>query len=134
MEKRDNPTYIKLNKYLKYLLSLFLVFAMIASDGASDSQSKSADYYQVSQVSFGKELEIRKSRFYVFNQPKAIIKISFLIPLTYLELKTVFSVQTRLLLELRTLIYQNLQSFINQSVFINEIITSNNSLKSLYKA
>ena len=107
---------------------------MIANDGVSDSQSKSADYYQVSQVSFGKELEIRKSRFYVFNQPKAIIKISFLIPLTYLELKTVFSVQTRLLLELRTLIYQNLQSFINQSVFINEIITSNNSLKSLYKA
>ncbi len=123
-----------MNKYLKYLISLLVVFATIANDGILDSQLKSAKYYQVSEVALSGELDFNNSPFYVFNQTKPVLTISFLIPLIYIELRTVFSHGIRLLLELRMFIYQNLQSFINQSVFINEIIISNHFSKSLYKA
>ncbi|TDO98464.1 hypothetical protein [Flavobacterium sp. 245] len=124
----------KLNKNLKYFLSLFLVFAMIATDCTIDSQSKSVEYYQVSQVAFGKEFEIRNSRLYKFDQVVSFGKTRFSIVLNFLKTEYVFTFQINKLLKLQDLLRQKLTSFINQSVFINEIITSNNLYKSLYSA
>ncbi|MDX6180700.1 hypothetical protein SGQ44_00945 [Flavobacterium sp. Fl-77] len=123
-----------MNKYLKYLLSLFLAFVLIANDGTLDSQTKSAEYYQSSFVILRRELDLTNSRLYVLNRFVSLIKIAFLIPVHYLELKQVYSFQIRILIKLRMLIYQNINSFIRQSVFMNEIITSNNFYKSLYSA
>ncbi|MTH17025.1 hypothetical protein [Flavobacterium sp. LC2016-01] len=123
-----------MNKYLKYFISLFLVFAMIANDGILDSQSKSAEYYQVSQVAFGRKLDFKNARLYLFNQLKSGIKTPFLIPVTYIQLKAVFSFQIHVVLKWQTLLHQQINSFVNQAVFANEIITSNNSYKSLYTA
>ena len=123
-----------MNKHLKYLIYLFLAFVVIVSDGALVSQSKSADYYQSSFVISRRELDAEKSRLYVFNQFVSRIKISFLIPLNYLEFKQVRSFQIQVIQKLQTLLHQNINSFIRQAVFINETITSNNLYKSLYSA
>jgi hypothetical protein len=123
-----------MNKHLKYLLSLFLVFAMIASDGTLDSQSKSADYYQSSFVVLRNELDFKSSRLYIFKSLKSAKKTSFFIPVIYLQLKSVFSFQIQILLKFQKLLYQNLTSFIDQSVFVNEVINSKHLYKSLYNA
>jgi hypothetical protein len=107
---------------------------MIANDGTLVSQSKTADYYQVSQVTFGRELDFKASRLYVFQKRKSSEKTSFLVFAAYLKLAVVFNFQTRIILQLQTLLHQNIHSFIRQSVFINEIKISNNFRTSLYTA
>jgi hypothetical protein len=121
-----------LNKYLKYLLSLFLVFTLIANDGTLDSQAKSADYYESSFVILKKELDFNDSGIYVLGRFISRIKTSFSIPVLSLGISAVCSFQIRVLLKLRTLLYQKINSFIKQSVFVNELLTSNNLYKSLY--
>jgi len=123
-----------LNKYLKYLLSLFLVFTLIANDVTLDSQAKSADYYQSSFVILKHELDFKDSRLYVLGQLISSVQTSFSIPLILLEISVVCSFQIRVLIKLRTLLYQHINSFIKQSVFVNELLTSNNLYKSLYSA
>lgn len=121
-----------MNKYLTYLISLFLAFVVIANDGTLDSYSKSASYYQSAFITIRTELDFKNSRSYFFNAVILGLKTVFLVPLIYLQLKTVFSFQVQVFLKLQTLLYQNLTSFIKQSVFVNEAITSNNYRKSLY--
>ncbi|OXA68386.1 hypothetical protein B0A67_20595 [Flavobacterium aquidurense] len=123
-----------MNKYLTYLISLFLAFVVIANDGTLDSYSKSASYYQSAFITIRTELDFKNSRSYFFNAVILGLKTVFLVPLIYLQLKTVFSFQVQVFLKLQTLLYQNLTSFIKQSVFVNEAITSNNCCKSLYNA
>jgi hypothetical protein len=123
-----------LNKYLKYIISLFLVFALIANDGTLDSQAKSADYYQSSYVILKREIDFKDSQFYVLGQFISLLPTSFSIPVLSPGFAAFCSLQIRILLKLQEQLYQNLTSFIRQSVFINEIITSNNLNKSLYKA
>ena len=119
---------------IKYLLSLFLVFAMIASDGALYSQSKSADYYQSSFVVLRRELDFKNFRLYKFGQLTFRFKAIFSIVLKYLNVEEIYSFQIKTILKLRKSLHQNLISFIEQSVFVNEIITSGNFKTSLYKA
>lgn len=107
---------------------------MIASDGVLDSQSKSADYYQSSFVVLRSELDFANSWFYIFKSLKSAKKTSFLIPVIYLQLKSIFSFQIQIVLRFQKLLYQNLISFINQSVFVNEVINSKHLYKSLYSA
>ncbi|MFQ6601306.1 hypothetical protein [Flavobacterium sp. C3NV] len=121
-----------MNKYLKYLISLFLAFVVIASDGTLVSQSKSADYYQSSYVILKTELDFKNSRLYTFSQFVSRIKSSFLIPVKFLEFAVVFSLQIQVFQKTRALLHQRINSLIKQSVFVNEIITSNNYRKSLY--
>ena len=121
-----------MNKYLKYIISLFLAFVVIASDGTLVSQSKSSDYYQSSYVILKTELDFKNSRLYTFSQFVSRIKSSFLIPVKFLEFAVVFSLQIQVFQKTRALLYQKINSFIRQSVFVNEIITSNNYRKSLY--
>lgn len=121
-----------MNKYLKYIISLFLAFVVIASDGTLVSQSKSADYYQSSYVILKTELDFKNSRLYTFSQFVSRIKSSFLIPVKFLEFAVVFSLQIQVFQKTRALLYQRINSLIKQSVFVNEIITSNNYRKSLY--
>jgi hypothetical protein len=107
---------------------------MIAGDGTLVSQSKTADYYQSSCVIARRELDLKKSRLYVFNQFVSQVKTPFLIPLKYLELRQIYDFQVRVFLKWITLLHQNINSFLRQFVFIHEIITSNNFYKSLYSA
>lgn len=121
-------------KYLKYLLSLFLAFGMMVNDGALDSQSNSADYYQFSNVILRRELNYKGSKLYVFHQLNSTEKTSFLFQLTFLQFQDSYSLQIPVLLKLQTLLYQKVSLFAMQHIFINEMITSRNSYKSLYTA
>jgi len=125
---------IKLNKHLKYLIYLFLAFVVIASDGTLFSQSKSADYYQSSFVISRRELDLKKSRLYIFNTSVSRLKIAFSIPVHYLEFKEVRSSQIQIIQKLQKLLHQNIDSFIKLAVFVNETFASNNFRKSLYSA
>jgi hypothetical protein len=123
-----------LNKYLKYLISLFLAFVVIVSDGNLVSQSKSVDYYQSSFVILRRELDFSSFRLYKFTQSTSRAKTIFSIVLNYLSNKDVFSFQIRVIQNLQILLFQKLSSFIKQSVFVNETIHSNNFKTSLYIA
>lgn len=132
LEKQSKSN--RLNKYLKYLLSLFLAFSLIANDCTVDFQSKTADYYQSSYVILRRELDLKNSRVYIFNPFISRIKIAFLIPVNFLEAKQICTFQVLVFLKWRTYLYQNINSLIKRSVFVNEIITSNNFYQSLYSA
>ncbi|MFH6993248.1 hypothetical protein [Flavobacterium sp. FlaQc-48] len=123
-----------MNKYLKYLLSLFLAFSLIVNDCTVDFQSKSADYYQSSYVILRREFDFSDSRFYIFKQLKSLVKTSFLIPVVYLQSKVIFSFQIQVLVNLQKLLYQDLASFIRGSVFVKQVINSSNFKTSLYIA
>ncbi|PTT16367.1 hypothetical protein DBR27_02605 [Flavobacterium sp. HMWF030] len=123
-----------MNKYLKYLLSLILVFAMIANDGVLGSQSKSADYYQSSFVITKRESDFKAFRLYKYNRFAYRIKTIFSIVLNYLNDEDVYSFQINIVFKFRKVLYQKINSFINQSVFLNEIIISNNFKTGLYRA
>lgn len=123
-----------MNKYLKYLISLFLAFVVIANDGTLVSQTKSADYYQSSVIILKRELDFKNSHFYVFSKFVSQIKITFLIPVDFLEFVQVYSFQVQVFLKVQKLLYQNINAFIKQLVFVNEITVSNNFYKSLYNA
>jgi hypothetical protein len=123
-----------MTKYLKYLISLFLAFGLMVNDGALNSPSNSADYYQFSNVILRRESNYRGSKLYVFNQINSSEKISFLFQLAYLQFQDVYSLQIPVLLKLQTLLYQKVSLFAMQHIFINEMIPSRNSYKSLYIA
>ena len=123
-----------MKKYLKYLISLFLAFGLIANDGALDSQSNPADYYQFSNVILRKELNYKGSKLCAFHKANPSEKTSFLFHLVYLQFQDSCSLQITVLLKLQTLLYQKVSSFASQYVFINEMITSRNSYKSIYTA
>ncbi|WP_426090898.1 hypothetical protein [Flavobacterium sp. DSR3-2] len=123
-----------MKKYLKYLISLFLAFGLIANDGALDSQSNPADYYQFSNVILRKELNYKGSKLCAYHKANPSEKTSFLFHLVYLQFQDSYSLQITVLLKLQTLLYQKVSSFASQYIFINEMITSRNSYKSLYTA
>ncbi len=123
-----------MTKYLKYLLSLFLAFGLMANDGTLDSQSNSVEYYQFSSVILRRELNYKGSKLYMFNPINSVEKTSFLFQLAYLQFQDSYSLQIPVLLQLQTLLYQKVSSFAMQHIFINEMITSRNSYKSLYTA
>jgi len=123
-----------LKNYTKYLLSLFLAFVVIASDGTLVSPSKSADYYQSSFVILRRELDFSSSRLYKFAKSTSRTKTVFSIVLDYLSNKDVFSFQIRVIQNLQIFLFQKLSSFIKQSVFVNETIHSGNFKTSLYIA
>jgi hypothetical protein len=106
----------------------------MVNDGALDSRSNSADYYQFSNVILRRELNYKGSKLYVFNQINSAEKTAFLFQLVYLQFQDSFSLQIPVLLKLQTLLYQKVSSFASQYIFINEMITSRNSYKSLYTA
>lgn len=123
-----------MTKYLKYLLSLFLAFGLMVNDGALDTPSNSADYYQCSNVILRRELKCKDSKLYAFNTINSAEKTSFLFQLAFLQFQDSYSLQIPILLKLQTLLYQKVRSFAMQHIFINEMITSRNSYKSLYTA
>lgn len=121
-----------MKKYLKYLISLFLVFGQMVNDCDLYSQSDSVDYYQFSNVISRSESINRDSELYVFGQVNSPKKTSFPILFACLEFQDIHSFQIPVLLKKRTLLYQEVSSITTQSIFINEMITSRNSYKSLY--
>lgn len=125
---------IRLNNYLKYLLSLFLVLALIANEGALNSQTKAADYYQSSYVINKEESNFKSFHSFHFGQFNSLVRISFFIPVIYLHFKEICTFRIRVALKTHLLLYQNINSFIKKSVFINQIITSTTYTKSLYNA
>lgn len=106
----------------------------MAGDGTLYSQSKSAEYYESSFVVLRRELNLKSSRLYKFDQLASFGKTRFSIVLNFLKVENIFTFQIKKLLKLQNLLHQKLISFINQSVFINEIITSKHFSKSLYSA
>lgn len=106
----------------------------MVNDGALDSPSNSADYYQFSNVILRRELNHKGSKLYVFHQINSAEKTVFQFQLAYLQFQDIFSLQIPVLLKLQTQLYQKVRSFASQHIFINEMITSRNSYKSLYTA
>jgi hypothetical protein len=111
-----------------------MAFVVIASDATLDFQSKSADYYQSSYVILKTEIDIKKARLYSYKRFVSPIKISFLVPLKFIQFAIVFSLQILVFLKTQIHLHQKINSFLKESVFVNEIITSKNYYKSLYSA
>lgn len=105
----------------------------MVNDGALEFRSNSAEYYQFSNAIVSSEGKTSRSKLYNFNQATAI-KTAISIPFTYLLFADSYSLKIPVLFKTRTKLFQKASSFIKQHHFLNEIITSRNSLKSLYIA
>ncbi|MBE8727307.1 hypothetical protein [Flavobacterium hungaricum] len=123
-----------MKNHLKYLITLFLAFAVIAGDGTLNFQSKSAEFYQSSNVIVNRELDFATLRLYRFSFSKSFGKSSFSIFIIYKSVKEVLSLQIKVLLLFCESLHQKINSFVKQAVFVNEIIHSRNFRKSLYTA
>lgn len=123
-----------MNKNLKYLILLLLVFRVLAADATLYSQSKSADYCQYSFVVLSRGSILKKFRFYKFGQFVSRGKTRISIGLNFLKTENVFTFLIGELLKMQNWLYQKLISFMNQFIFLNEIITSRYFGISLYSA
>lgn len=123
-----------MNKNIKYLLSLILVFGLIVNDCTLHSQTNSAAYYQFSNIILKTELNTKDSELYFFKQVNSSKITSFPILFLYLDIKDFFNLQVKVLLKIQTLLYQEVSAMMSQNIFINELITSKNEYKSLYIA
>jgi hypothetical protein len=120
--------------YLKYLISLFLAFAVISGDGVLNSQSNSVEYYESSRIVLNRELDFKNYRLYKLGFSKSIEKASFSIFIIYKSVKEVLTLQIKVLFTLCEILNQKIYSFIKQAVFVNEITHSSNFKTSLYTA
>ncbi|WP_139259418.1 hypothetical protein [Flavobacterium xanthum] len=118
--------------FLKYLISLFLAFGLMAYDCTLDSQSNTAAYDQVSCAQA--RADFSNSKTYRYNQITSSENTSSPIPFTQLKFKDVSSLQIMVLLKLRITLYQNIRAIKAQQAFLNKIITSSDRYSSLYIA
>lgn len=106
----------------------------MTNDGMIDSQSNSAEYYQVSYVKTRNEFSHASSKLYRFNQINASKRIALPILFAHQKLKDVYCIQTRILLKLQLGLYQNMSALKALHVFLRKIITSSNHYSNLYIA
>lgn len=123
-----------MKNHLKYLISLFLALVVIAGDGTLNWPSKSAEFYQSSNVIVNRELDFKNVRLYKFSFSKSIRKTSNSIFIIYKSVKEVLTLQLKVILLFCEFLHQKINSLVKQAVFINEIIHSENFNKSLYTA
>lgn len=123
-----------MNKNIKYLLSLILVFGLVVNDCTLHSQTNSAAYYQFSNVILKTELNTKDSELYFFKEVNSSKITSFPILFLCLDIKDFINLQVKVLLKIQTLLYQEVSAMMSQNIFINELITSKNAYKSLYIA
>jgi len=120
-------------KYIKYLISLLLIFGLTVNECSLYSQINSSNYHQVSYLNTRKELSNNSTELYTFG--RKILSGNYLIPLiSYCNLRDFFSAKILNILKLRIEVYQKINSIIVQLVYLNKIITSSNQYSSLYIA
>jgi hypothetical protein len=93
----------------------------MVNDGILDSQSNSAEYYQVSYVKNRNEFSQKNFKLYQIHSSE---KTASLILFACLKLQDVYTLQTRVLLKLRIALYQNISILKAQHTFLSKIITS----------
>jgi hypothetical protein len=98
----------------------------MVNDGILDSQSNSAEYYQVSYVKTRNEFSHKDSKTYQFHQKLSSEKIVSPILFRHLKFRDTYTLQTRVLLKLRIVMYQNISIINTQYTFLSKIITSSN--------
>ncbi len=123
-----------MTKYIKYLISLFLVFGLMVNDGILDSKSNSAEYYQVSYVKTTNKFGYKYFKLHQFHQIPLSKKIVFPIVFEHLKFHDFYNLQTRILLKLRIILFQNICIIKAQHTFLSKIITSSNHFSNLYIA
>lgn len=106
----------------------------MVNDGVLNSQSNSAEYYQVSYVKTRNEFSQKDSKSYQFKQKPSSEKIVTSILFTHLKFKDLYTLQTQVLLKLRIVLYQNISIVKAQHTFLSKIITSSNNFSNLYIA
>lgn len=121
-------------KYIKYLISLLLIFGLTINECSIYSQINSANYHQVSYVNTRKESSYKHSELYVYTGKRLSERILFIALILYRNLQDVYSSQIQIILKLRIELCQKINSINAQHVFLNKIITSSNHYSSLYIA
>lgn len=123
-----------MNKYLKYLITLFLAFGLMVSDGIIHFQSNSVLYYQVSYVKTRNEFSHESAKLYRLHQINSSEKTTSPILFSHLKFQDFYSLQTRVLLKLRVALYQNISATKALHIFLSQIISSSNHYPNLYIA
>ena len=123
-----------MNIYIKYLISILLIFGLTVNECSIYSQKNSANYYQVSYVNTRKEFSQKRSDLYVYTGHVLLEKILSIALITYHNLRDRYNTQTQIILKLQIELFQKINTMIAQRVFLNRIITSSNQYPSLYIA
>lgn len=123
-----------MTKYIKYLISFFLIFGLTVNECSIYPQINSTNYHQVSFVNTRSGFSYKESEFYIyFDQTFADSVPANDLP-AYRNLKIAFGAQVQIILKLRIELTQKISSISAQRIFLSKIITSGNHYSSLYIA
>ena len=122
-----------LRGYIKYLISLLLIFSLTVKDGSILSQTNSSGYYQVLQINTRKGFRHKHSKLYLYGS-QLLTKRIFVSLISYLKLRDIYSLLITRVLNLQIVRYQKISSIIARYVFLNKKFVSSNQYSSLYIA
>ncbi len=121
-------------KYLKYLISLLLIFGLTVNECSAHSEVSSLKYNQVSYINSEKEFRSKHSKLFAYTGKILVENVFSIVLLTYQNLRKAYSNKTLTILKLQIELYQNINSIVAQYIFLKKINTSNNQYSSLYIA
>ena len=123
-----------MKKYIKYLISLLLIFGLTVNECSIYSQVNTAKYHQVSYASTRKEINSKYSKLHVYARQILSKKALSIALITYHNLQDIYSAQVKIILKLLTELYQKINSIKAQHIFLSKTITSSNYYSALYIA
>ncbi len=121
-------------KYLKYLISLFLIFGLTVNQCATYSRTTSSNYIQVSNINSREEFRQKHSKLFTYTGNLPFENVFLIVLNTYQNLRKSYSAKSQIILKLRVELYKTITSIIAQRTFLKQTNTSNNQYSSLYIA
>lgn len=123
-----------MKKYIKYLISILLIFGLTVNECSIYSQTNAANYHQVSYLNAGKDLHQTHSELKVYTKTVLSKKVKLATVSTYSNLQDIYSAQIQIILKFQTQLYQKINSIKCLHIFLSKTITSSNHYSNLYIA
>lgn len=123
-----------MTKYIKYLISFFLILGLTVNECSIYLQINSANYHQVSFVNTKSEFNHKQPGLYIYSCQTLVDRGLPNNITIYQNLKNAYDAQIQIILRLRIELSQKISSISAQSIFLSKIITSSNHYSGLYTA
>ena len=120
-------------KYIKYLISFFLIFGLTVTECSIYSQSQSATYYQVSYVHTKTDFRHKYSKLFTYGQ-QLFLENRCLTLISYRHLEDIYTSKILTVLKLQVPIYKGINAKLLQHIFLIKRIHSSSQYSSLYIA
>ncbi|MDW5290905.1 hypothetical protein [Formosa sp. PL04] len=120
-------------KYIKHLISFFLIFGLTVTECSIYSQPQISTYHHVSNVHNKTDFGQKYSKLFIYGQ-QLFPENSCVSLISYRHLGDVYSSKMLTVLKLQVPIYKSITATVIQHIFLNKTIHSSTPYPSLYIA